>query len=72
MLKHDADDTQQQTRATPELNAMDQPWRSVNWRALADRPTRSLDSSADAACQKLQEMRRKERLRKVGVLRGRF
>jgi hypothetical protein len=59
-------------RATPELNAMDQLWRSVKGRALADRPTRTIDSSADVACQYLLEMSRKERLRKAGVLSGRF
>jgi hypothetical protein len=59
-------------RATPELNAMDHLWRSVKGRALADRPTRSINSSADAACQYLLEMSRQERLRKAGVLSGRF
>ena len=35
-------------RATPELNARDHLWRHVKGRALADRPTRSIDQSADA------------------------
>jgi len=59
-------------RATPELNAMDHLWRSVKGRALANRPTRSIDESADAACRYLLEMSRRERLRKAGVLSGNF
>jgi transposase len=59
-------------RATPELNAMDHLWRSVKGRALADRPTRSIDDSADTACRYLLEMSRRERLRKAGVLSGNF
>jgi len=59
-------------RATPELNAMDHLWRHVKGRALANRPTRSIDESADAACHYLQEMSRHERLRKAGVLSGNF
>ena len=31
-------------RATPELNAMDHLWRSVKGRALADRPTVTVQS----------------------------
>lgn len=59
-------------RATPELNAMDHLWRSVKGRALADRPTRSIDDSADTACCYLLEMSRHERLQKAGVLSGNF
>lgn len=59
-------------RATPELNAMDHLWRSVKGRALADRPTRSIDDSADVACRYLLEMARRERLQKAGVLSGNF
>jgi transposase len=59
-------------RATPKLNAMDHLWRHVKGRALADRPTRSIDQSADAACRFLLEMSRQERLRKAGVLSGNF
>jgi len=59
-------------RATPELNAMDHLWRSVKGRALADRPTRSIDDSANTACRYLLEMSRQERLRKAGVLSGNF
>lgn len=59
-------------RATPELTAMDHLWRSVKGRALADRPTLSIDKSADAACQDILEMSRGERLRKAGVLSGDF
>ena len=59
-------------RATPELNAMDHLWRQVKARALADRPTRSIDDSADAACRYVLEMSRRERLKKAGVLSGNF
>ena len=59
-------------RATPELNAMDHLWRQVKARALADRPTRSIDDSADAACRYIIEMSRHERLKKAGVLSGNF
>lgn len=59
-------------RATPELNAMDHLWRSVKARALADRPTRSIDESADAACKYILEMSRGQRLRKAGILSGDF
>jgi len=59
-------------RACPELNAMDHLWRQVKGRALANRPTLSIDESADAACHYLLDMSRQERLRKAGVLSGRF
>ena len=59
-------------RATPELNAMDHLWRFVKGRALANRPTLSIDKSADAACQYILEMSRGERLQKAGILSGNF
>ena len=59
-------------RATPELNAMDHLWRHVKGRAVADRPTQTIDESADAACRYLREMTRRERLQEAGVLSGRF
>ena len=59
-------------RATPELNAMDHLWRSVKGRALADRPTLSIDKSAEAACKYILDMSRGERLRKAGILSGDF
>jgi transposase len=59
-------------RATPELNAMDHLWRQVKGRALANRPTRSIDDSADAACRYIIEMSRRERLKAAGVLSGNF
>jgi hypothetical protein len=58
--------------ATPELNAMDHLWRHVKGRGLANRPTQSIDASADSACQYLLAMSRQERLRKAGVLSGNF
>lgn len=59
-------------RATAELNAMDHLWRFVKGRALADRPTVSIDESADTACRYLLEMSRRERLQKSGILSGNF
>lgn len=59
-------------RACPELNAMDHLWRHVKGRALANRPTRSIEQSADAACGFLLKMNRRDRLRKAGVLSENF
>lgn len=59
-------------RACPELNAMDHLFRSVKGRGVANRPTLSIDQSADAACRHLLAMSRQERLRKAGVLSGNF
>lgn len=59
-------------RATPKLNAMDHLWRFVKGRALADRPTRSIDESADAACSYIFQMSPEERLKKAGILSGNF
>jgi len=59
-------------RATPELNAMDQLWKYVKANALANQPTRSIDTSADAACRYVLHLSRRDRLRKAGVLSGRF
>jgi transposase len=59
-------------RATPELNAMDQLWKHVKANALANQPTRAIDQSAEAACQYVLHLTRLQRLRKAGVLSGRF
>jgi transposase len=59
-------------RATPELNAMDHLWRQVKGRSLADRTTRSIEDSADQACQDILNLTPHERLRKAGVLSGNF
>jgi transposase len=59
-------------RATPALNAMDHLWRHVKGRAVADRPTRTIEESAAAACRYLLEMSCHERLQKAGVLSGHF
>jgi transposase len=59
-------------KATPELNAMDQLWRHVKGRALADQPTLSIEESANYACHYILDMSRHERLRKAGVLSGDF
>jgi transposase len=59
-------------RATPELNAMDQLWRHVKEHSLADRPTSTIDKSADLACADILAMSRRERLMQAGVLSGNF
>ena len=59
-------------RACPELNAMDHLFRFVKGQALANRPTRSIEASAMAACGYLYGLSRRERLIKAGVLSGRF
>jgi len=59
-------------RATPELNAMDQLWRRAKGEALANRPTDSIDTSADQMCHYILDLSPRERLRKAGVLSGDF
>lgn len=59
-------------RATPELNAMDHLWRHVKRGALSDRPTQSIDQSADDACRYLLETSPRERLQKAGVFSAGF
>jgi len=58
--------------ATPKLNAMDHLWRHVKGRVLANRAVTSIDEAADQACQAIPAMSRRERLRKAGILSGRF
>jgi len=59
-------------RATPELNAMDHLWKHVKANALANQPTRAIDRSAELAGQYVLHLTRRERLRKAGILSGRF
>ena len=59
-------------RATPELNAMDTLWRQVKREALGDRPTASIDQSAESACEQILAMGAQDRLRQAGVLSGNF
>jgi transposase len=59
-------------KATPELNAMDQLWRRAKGRALASRPTQSVDTSADGVCQHILGLSPRQRLCQAGVLSGRF
>jgi DDE superfamily endonuclease len=59
-------------RACPELNAMDQLFRFVKSQGVSNRPTLSIDQSADAACNYLYQMSRQERLVKAGVRSGNF
>jgi len=59
-------------RACPELNAMDHLFRFVRGEGVANRPTHTIDQSADAVCLYLYDMSRRERLTKAGVLSGNF
>lgn len=59
-------------RATPELNAMDTLWKQVKRDALGDRPTASIDQSAESACEHILAMRPQDRLRQAGILSGNF
>jgi len=59
-------------RATPELNAMDTLWKQVKRTALGDRPTVTIDQSAQNACEQILAMRPHERLRQAGILSGSF
>jgi hypothetical protein len=59
-------------RATPELNAMDRLWRHTKGYVLADRPTWSIDASADAVCQYILGLQPHERLQKAGIFSGNF
>lgn len=58
--------------ATPKLTAMDHLWRNVKGRALANRPTKTIDLSAYEACQHLLRMNPRQRLQTAGVLSGNF
>lgn len=59
-------------RATPELNAMDHLWRHTKREALSNRPTETIDRSAQQACDYILQMSPRERLRQAGVLSGNF
>lgn len=59
-------------RACPELNPMDHLFRFVKGRALANRPTSTIDVSAQAACDFIFRLSRHERLTKAGILSGNF
>jgi DDE superfamily endonuclease len=58
--------------AAPELNAMDHLWRHTKGYVLPNRPTRSIDESADAVCQYILDLQPHERLQKAGVFSGNF
>jgi hypothetical protein len=59
-------------RATPELNAMDTLWKHVKRDALGDRPTVTIEHSAQSACDHILAMRPHDRLRKAGILSANF
>jgi transposase len=59
-------------KATPELNAMDHLWRHAKPDALANRPTETIEQSAQHLCQQILSMTPQQRLRQAGVLSGNF
>jgi transposase len=59
-------------RACPELNAMDHLFRFVKTKAVSNRPTRSVDDSAMAACRHIYRLSHPIRLVRAGVLSGNF
>jgi hypothetical protein len=59
-------------RATPELNAMDHLWRHTKRQAVGNRPTETIDKSAQQACDYILGLTPRERLRQAGVLSGDF
>jgi DDE superfamily endonuclease len=59
-------------KSTPKLNAMDHLWRHTKREALGDRPTETVDRSAQQACDYILHMTPRERLRQAGVLSGTF
>ena len=58
--------------ATPQFNAMDHLWRNVKGRALANRPTKTIDLSAYEACQHILKMSPNQRRQTAGGLSGNF
>lgn len=58
--------------AAPEVNAMDHLWRPTKGYVLPNRPTRSIDESADAVCRYILDLPPHERLQKAGVFSGNF
>jgi transposase len=59
-------------RATPELNAMDHLWKHTKRQVLGDRPTVTVDRSAQLACDYIRHLSPRQRLRQAGVLSGNF
>ena len=59
-------------KATPALNAMDHLWRHTKQTVLSDRPTETIEHSAQQACDYILGMSCRERLRQAGVLSGNF
>lgn len=58
--------------ATPELNAMEGLWRDGKDNIAANRTVNPIDEAVDDMCRYLLELSPRERLRKAGVLSGRF
>lgn len=58
--------------ATPALNAMDHLWRHMKAWGISHRTIISIDRAANAACQYLLDLSPRERLKKAGVLSGKF
>lgn len=58
--------------ACPELNPLEGLWRCGKKEVLANAPTLSMDASLAELCEWILSLSPRERLRKAGVLSGRF
>jgi hypothetical protein len=58
--------------ATPAWNAMEHLWRPMKAWGISNRTIPSIDRAANAACQYLLDLSPRERLKKAGVLSGKF
>jgi len=59
-------------KACPELNPVDHLWRHLKREVLANEPLPDLDATLKRAWSYLADLSPRERLRKAGVLSGRF
>ncbi|HOQ98580.1 MAG TPA: transposase [Anaerolineae bacterium] len=58
--------------ASPELNVVDQLWRRVIDKALANEPTPTLQATVERLMQHIRDMRPQERRRQAGILSDSF
>jgi hypothetical protein len=58
--------------ACPELNPVEELWRHLKGKVLANRPTLWMEELMERACGYIQSLSPVERLRKAGVLSGNF
>lgn len=58
--------------ATPELNPMDGLWREIERIILSNEPNPDVDHAIGRACEHLEDLSPRERLKKAGVLSKNF